>query len=222
MKFYKIKKIVGVFITLILIILVFRIGLFIIPTKGQKIINYKNPNSALLVIDIQEDLTGIKAKSPYPYKNSKSFIDNVNNLIDIATNEKYKVIYIRQEYKNNLIDMPLSRGMLIKGHSGTQLDTRLKIVNDNIFVKNQSDSFSNKELETYLISNEINHLYVIGLDAKDCVYRTAKGGINRNYKVTAIQNGMMAIDMDKIANVLEKYKKNNIPIISSSNFKNSK
>lgn len=221
-KLHKVKKIINVFVILILIIAIFRIGLFIIPTNGEKITNYKNANSALLVIDIQDDLTGKKAKSPYPYKGSESFINNVNNIIDIAVNKKYKIIYIRQEYKNNLLDMPLSRGILISGQPGTQLDSRLKIVNENVFAKNQSDAFSNKELEKFLISNEINHLYVIGLDANACVYKTAKGGLNRNYKVTAIQDGMITVNMDKMDTILEKHTKNNISIINSIDFKHSK
>ncbi|MBV7271408.1 cysteine hydrolase [Clostridiaceae bacterium UIB06] len=221
LKKIKIKLFVEIFSSLISIALLFRIALYLLPTHGEKIANYKNPNSALLVIDIQEDLTGKHAKSPYPYSNSEVFIDNVNSIIDIALEKKYKVIYIRQEFKNGLTDILLSKGILISGHAGTQFDSRLKLKSQNIFSKRQSDAFSNLELEKFLEKNQINNLYIVGLDANTCVYKTAKGGLNRNYKITVIENGVITLDMNKMNSIIKKYKKNNISVINSIDFINS-
>lgn len=205
---------------MILLILLFRIVLFIVPTHGEKISDYTNPKSALLVIDMQEDLIGEKTKAPHLYKNPENLINNVNNIIDMAMDKKYKVLYIRQEYKNNLLDMPLSRGTLISGHSGAELDSRLKMVSEDVFIKRQSDSFSSKEIENFLISNEVDKLYIVGLDANGCVYRSAKGGLNRNYRVSIIQDGITTTNIDKMDGILKKYVKNNISVINSSDFKN--
>lgn len=222
LKKIKVKLFIEIFTFLICFSLLIRIGLYLLPTHGEKIANYKNPNSALLVIDIQEDLTGKRAKSPYPYSNSEVFIDNVNSIIDIALEKSFQVIYIKQEFKNSFEDILLSKGILINGHAGTQFDSRLKLKSQNIFSKRQSDAFSNLELEKFLEKNQINHLYIIGLDANMCVYKTAKGGLNRNYKVTAIENGIITLDMNKMNSILEKYKKNKISVINSIDFIDSK
>ena len=46
------------------------------------------PNKALVIIDIQNDIT----------KNYKDIIDNINKSIDWAVNNDIHVVYIRQEY----------------------------------------------------------------------------------------------------------------------------
>jgi len=43
--------------------------ILVIPTKGTQISQYVHPHKALLVIDIQEDSTGITAKDSSPFKN---------------------------------------------------------------------------------------------------------------------------------------------------------
>ncbi len=53
------------------------------PTKGVKISQYASPHKALLVIDIQEDSTGITAKDSSPFKNdSEKYIASVNQIIN--------------------------------------------------------------------------------------------------------------------------------------------
>jgi nicotinamidase-related amidase len=77
-------------------------------------------------------------------------------------------------------------GIALKGSHVSAIDKRIEIVAANIFSKSKGDSFSNPGLEAFMIKNRINGLYLTGLDAEYCVYATAKGGLNRGYKVNII------------------------------------
>lgn len=217
-----VKILIVLLITFILCLigLYFRIKIYSTPTKGVKIHTYQNPKSALLVVDIQEDFTGKTARPPFPYKDSDQFIANVNNIINSAIDKGMIVIYVRQVFENNLLDLPLSKGRVIRGQEGAQVDSRVKLVNLNIFEKEKSDAFSNTEFEDFLIKNQINTLYIVGIDATACVYKTAKGAKNRNCNVTVIRDGILTMNMDKMDEILKKYKEDNISVIMSSNFTN--
>jgi nicotinamidase-related amidase len=87
----------------------------------------------------------------------------------------------------------LLNNSLAKGSEGAKLDHRLFIVNDNIISKKKMDSFSNPDLDKLLTENRINQLYFVGLDAAYCVNSTIDAAINREYKITAITDGIFSV-----------------------------
>lgn len=91
------------------------------PTQGKKISKYPNPHKALLVIDVQEDYTGLKGKQPILFKGVEGEIATINRLIDSASESGMKVAYIRQLFDNNFI-VRLLGGRTIEGQPGTELD----------------------------------------------------------------------------------------------------
>lgn len=96
----KIKKILIVITVLFICFIGLVFGsviLISIPTGGDEIEQYKNPQKALFVIDIQEDFTGITAKPPFPYKDSGKLIATVNTITEAASRENIIIVYIRQE-----------------------------------------------------------------------------------------------------------------------------
>ena len=142
------------------------------PTKGEKIATYADPAKALLVIDVQEDYTGTRGKQPVPYTNGEGPIRIINELIDRAPKAGVQVVYIRQIFDNNMLTRTFI-GRSVEGTPGAELDSRVKVINGNVFTKKISDSFSNTLLETFLIKNRVNELYLAGLDAAYCVHKTA-------------------------------------------------
>ena len=83
-------------------------------------------NSALVVIDLQNDIT----------KNYKDIIDRVDQAIDWAVGRQMCVIYIQH---NNL-----SAGVKTfkPGTHGADFVPELKVVSDNIFVKSKSSALT--------------------------------------------------------------------------------
>jgi len=66
------------------------------------------------------------------------------------------------------------------------------VINGNDFTKRISDSFSNPQLDAFLIRNRVDELYLVGLDASYCVHKTALGALNRGYKVTVVDDAVLS------------------------------
>lgn len=177
------------------------------PTTGPKISAYANPGKALLVIDVQEDYTGMSGRKEPMLKNVGSQIDTINKLIDKASTAGMQVVYIRQLFDNNFI-MRTVVGRTIEGLPGTELDSRIKVASKNDFTKRISDAFSNPGLSEFLVANQVNELYLTGLDAVYCVHKTALGGMNRGYKVTVIMDAIMS--RASMPDILKLYEKDGI------------
>jgi len=171
------------------------------PTKGESISAYDNPKSALLVIDVQNDTTGNMAI----YGDTAGFVEKVNQAIATAEQNGMEIIYIKNVYGGNPLISFLSHGKYREGTNGAELDGNLYVVNENIFSKAIGDSFSSRDFEEYLISREIDTLYIVGADAAACVLSTARGGINRNYSVNIIDDAIITINDAIMASMAKQY-----------------
>jgi len=177
------------------------------PTTGPRIARYNHPAKALLVIDVQEDYTGLRGGQPSIFKKPERVIATINALIEKASISGMKVVYIRQIFDNNFITRHLV-GRTIEGLPGTELDSRVKVISRNDFTKKISDAFSNPKLDEFLVASHVDELYLVGLDGAYCVYYTAMGARNRGYKVTVIKDAILT--RKNMDNLLEQYKKDGI------------
>jgi nicotinamidase/pyrazinamidase len=200
-----------------------------LPTQGKKIEHYETPQKALLVIDIQEDFTGTTARPPYPFKNSEQLIATVNRVIEEASKQKIIIVYIRQEFDglrdtlisgmlSTLFSGKISAGTAIKGNPGTEIDKRITILSDYVFPKPRGDAFSNPKLDALLIEQQVNELYLVGLDAEYCVHVTAKGALNRGYAVNIITDAIALRAEEKWEGLLQQYREEGITLLTSQQF----
>ncbi len=192
-----VKKIIfGIIGTIILLIVVMIINIIIVVknesviSKGQPIENYDEDNYSLLVIDIQEATTGDISIYPYFKENADNLIRNINQVADSFKMLNLPVVYIRSEITNPFIN--LLNSSYAKGHPGANYDKRLKIVSDLEVVKKGKDSFRNTNLDNILVSNKVNELFIVGLDAAECVNATVEAAQNRHYKVTLIEEAVLS------------------------------
>lgn len=184
------------------------------PTKGEAIVSYDNPKSALLVIDVQNDTT---SNTSY-YGNTTSFVESVNQAITYAENNGMEILYVKNITSGNPIIQLLSQGKYRKGTNGVELDSNLYLVNDHIFEKSIGDSFSSNDFEEYLAAKEVDTLYIVGADAAGCVYSTAGGGLNRAYNVNIIKDAIITVNNKTMAQMLVQYEKDGIKIIDLVEF----
>lgn len=183
-------------ILLVMFMLLLCIGYFVVihvlpfirVSVGARIPRYENPQKALLVIDIQKDLTEEGRKGTINIEQTDPMIDKVNQVIEYADSAGFNIAYVRHEFKKGIITRLLTRGVLAEGSEGAEINSRIAVKNSNIFVKYVMDSFSNKDLQRFLIHNQVNHLYLTGVDAEDCIDKTLKAARNRGYKVTVIED----------------------------------
>lgn len=151
-------------------------------------------NKALIVIDIQEDYTGIDASKKTRYKEADKLLIRVNKIIEQCIKSDIDLIYIKQEFEGAisiLLTKLFSHGTAIKGTTGAEFDKRLKILSKNCFAKSMPSAFSNSEFKKYLKENKIEELYLVGLDGQFCVGETAKSALKEGYGVNLINNAIL-------------------------------
>ena len=180
-------------------------------TKGLPIENYSESRPSLLVIDIQESTTGDLSSYPYFRENSGELIRNINRLIEGFSSRNLPVIHIRSEISNPLIN--LLNNSYAKGSPGAQFDKRIRTSTGIEVVKRAKDSFKNTTLDSILTGNRINELYIVGLDAAECVNATVEAAQNRNYRVYVIRDAILSKSAEKRDSMIICFKERGVKIL---------
>ena len=194
------------------IILLCLVSMIVMSCSIKQVANYNNPQKALLVVDMQLDFLGENAKMPIENQ-VEDLIQTVNCIIDDYNSKGYKIIYINNAFSKYDIANFFRNKASIKGTAGAEIDPRIKIVSENIFEKKRSSAFSNKDFEEYLINNQINELYMTGLMAEGCVYKTAISGLDRKYTINYIENAVGVWKMKNLEPTKEKLNKKGAKVI---------
>lgn len=100
-------------------------------------------NSALVVIDLQNDIT----------KNYREIIENVNEAIDWAVKKELWVIYIQH---NNL---SAGTRTFRPGTRGAELLPELNVVSDHIFTKSKSNALTSEAFSAFFQERGITEVY---------------------------------------------------------------
>ena len=146
-------------------------------------------NKALVVIDIQNDIT----------KNYREIIENVNRAIDWATAHAIHVAYIRHE---NLSD---GTRTFKPGTRGAELVPDMKIVSENIFTKSKGNALTSEAFAEFIRVNGITEFYLAGADATACVKATSYNMRLNQYTVHVLKDCITSYDKRKIDEMLRYY-----------------
>lgn len=146
-------------------------------------------NKALVVIDIQNDIT----------KNYKEIIDNINAAIDWAAAQDMPVVYIKH---NNLSD---GTRTFKPGTKGAELAPDMKLASDNIFTKTKGNALTSEAFAEFIAKNEINEFYIAGADATACVKSTCFNMTKAGYTVHALSDCITSYDKRKMDEMLSYY-----------------
>lgn len=146
-------------------------------------------NKALVVIDIQNDIT----------KNYKDIIDNINKAVDWADNHNIHVVYIRHE------NLSAGTRTFKPNTHGAELASDLKIVSNNIFTKYKGNALTSEEFADFISKNEICDFYIAGADAAACVKSTCYNLCKANYGVAVLSDCITSYDKRKIDEMLRYY-----------------
>lgn len=146
-------------------------------------------NKALIVIDIQNDIT----------KNYKEIINNINKAIEWANAEDMHIVYIKH---NNL--SAGTRTFKPDTH-GAELVSDMKIVSDNIFTKTKANALTSEDFSAFISENNIGEFYVSGADAIACVKSTCYNMTKNGYTVHVLSDCITSYDKKKIDEMLKYY-----------------
>ena len=103
-------------------------------------------NSALVVIDLQNDIT----------KNYREIIERVNEAIDWAVREVLWVVYIQH---NNL---SAGTRTFKPGTRGAELVPELKLASGHIFTKSKSSALTSEPFAAFIREHGITEFYLAG------------------------------------------------------------
>ena len=155
-------------------------------------------NTALVVIDIQNDIT----------KNYKEIIGNINGAIDWALANEIHVVYIRHE------NLSAGTRTFKPGTCGAELVSDMKIVSENIFTKTKGSALSSEGFADFISKNEICGFYITGADAVACVKSTCYNLRKANHGVTVLSDCITSYDKRKIDEMLRYYEGKGCEIMS--------
>lgn len=146
-------------------------------------------NKALVVIDIQNDIT----------KNYREIMDSVNKAIDWADSQDMHIVYIKHH------NVSAGTRTFKPGTHGAELVPEMKIVSDNIFVKTKGNALTSEGFAAFISENRINEFYIAGADAIACVKSTCYNMTKEGYVVHVLSDCITSYDKRKIDEMLQYY-----------------
>lgn len=155
-------------------------------------------NKALVVIDIQNDIT----------KNYREIVDNLNKAINWAVSQDVHVVYVRH---NNIT--PSAKNFL-PGTKGAEIVPELQVVSDHIFTKTKTNALTSEAFCAFIEEYGITGFVVTGADATACVKSTCFNMATAGYVVTVLSDCVTSYDKKKIPEMLEYYESKNCRVVT--------
>jgi nicotinamidase-related amidase len=138
------------------------------------------PNSALLVIDVQN---GVVAEA---YDRDR-VVANIRNLVDRARDEEVPIIWVQHSSEN-----------LPRDSEPWQYVPELTLDDSEPVVhKRYGDSFEDTNLESVLSDLAVGKVFVTGAQTDECVRSTIHGAFVRGYDVTLVGDAHTTEDLSE-------------------------
>ena len=157
-------------------------------------------NSALVVIDLQNDIT----------KNYKEIIPKVNEAIDWAAGKGMWIVYIQH-------NTPTPGTRTFKpGTRGAELVPELKVISDHIFTKSKSNALTSEAFAAFLREQGITEFYLAGADAAACIKSTCFNMAKSGYTVHVLSDCITSYDKKKLPELMAYYESKGCSVASLS------
>jgi nicotinamidase-related amidase len=142
------------------------------------------PNTALLVIDVQKDVTD-------GAQDRDTVVANIGSLVDRARAEGVPVVWIAHN----------DEGMPLDSDQWQYVDELVRADDEPLVHKTYGDSFEDTELEDVLAEKGVGSLVVTGAQTDACIRATLHGGLARGYDVTLVSDAHTTQDMTEWGNI---------------------
>lgn len=157
-------------------------------------------NSALVVIDLQNDIT----------KNYKEIIAKVNEAVDWAEQKELWIVYIQH---NNL---SAGTRTFKPGTRGAELVPELNVVSDHIFTKVKSNALTSEAFAAFIKERGISEFYIAGADAAACIKSTCYNMAKSGYNVHVLSDCITSYDKKKLPELLAYYESKGCEVLALS------
>jgi nicotinamidase-related amidase len=127
------------------------------------------PNTALMVIDVQNGNTG----QAY---DRDAVIANIGSLVDRARGEGVPIVWVQHSDDN-----------MVRGSEAWEYVPELsRQTSEPLVHKSFGDAFEDTDLEQVLAAASVGHLVVTGAQTDECIRCTIHGAFTRGYDVTLV------------------------------------
>ena len=164
----------------------------------RKVERYGMKNSALVVIDLQNDIT----------KHYREIIENVNAAIIWAIQKELWIIYIQH---NNL---SAGTRTFKPGTRGAELVSEMNIVSDHIFTKSKSNALTSEAFAAFIQEHGITEFYIAGADATACIKSTCFNMTKAGYSVHVLSDCITSYDKKKLPEMLAYYESKGCEVLA--------
>jgi nicotinamidase-related amidase len=138
----------------------------------------KRPNTALLVIDVQNGVVGGTHQRD-------AVVANVGDLVDKARREEVPVVWVQH-----------SDEQTVRGSDDWLIVPELKPDETEPLVeKHYGDAFEDTTLETVLAEHRVGRLVVVGAQTDACIRSTLHGAFVRGYDATLVSDAHTTEDL---------------------------
>jgi nicotinamidase-related amidase len=174
------------------------------------------PAQALLVINMDDRFIGSSGLYTLPNSTTDRLIKVVSQTAERAKTSGMLVISIQTDFQRAITKVParLALGLSPSSTSG-RVDPHL---GRRSFTTRFADAFSNPELDDFLRTRNVKHLFLAGLDGMLSVNRTARGALKRNYQVTFVRDGIGTVSEQAWQKTWMQYEADAALAISSQEF----
>ena len=146
-------------------------------------------NSALVVIDLQNDIT----------KNCREIIEKVNEAIGWAVQKERWVVYIQHQ------NLSAGTRTFKPGTHGAEPVPEMKIVSDHIFMKSKSNALTSDAFAAFIREHGIFEFYIAGADATACIKSTCFNMTKNGYTVHVLSDCITSYDKKRLPELLAYY-----------------
>ena len=155
-------------------------------------------NSALVVIDLQNDIT----------KNYKEIIGRVNEAVDWAAAGGMPVVYIRNH------NLSAGTRTFKPGTRGAEFVPEMKVVSDHIFTKSKSNALTSEAFAAFIWEHGITEFYIAGADAAACIKSTCFHMAKAGYTVHVLSDCITSYDKKKLPELLAYYESKGCSVVT--------
>jgi nicotinamidase-related amidase len=136
------------------------------------------PNTALMVIDVQNGNTG----QAY---DRDAVIANIGSLVDRARGEGVPIVWVQHSDDN-----------MVRGSEAWEYVPELsRQASEPLVHKSFGDAFEDTDLEQVLAAASVGHLVVTGAQTDECIRCTIHGAFTRGYDVTLVGDAHTTEDL---------------------------
>ena len=139
------------------------------------------PNTALIVIDVQNGVVGDAAHD------REAVVANIGGLVEKARQERVPVVWV--QHSDEELELGSDAWRIVPELTPDDAEP--------VVQKNYGDSFEDTNLEDVLSGLGIGRLVVVGAQTDACIRSTLHGAITRGYDATLVSDAHTTDDLTK-------------------------